>query len=87
MNNNRFSLLLAVLVIAVLAIASVSMASTPHSAAASRAYDQIELMRAARYQAAAAEQAYFDQRHGEWTAGVNEALALLQYRRGEWTGK
>lgn len=58
-------------------------------AAASSAggYDQVELVRAQRYIEAAAQQAYLDYRHGEWTAGVNPAAAYLDYRRGEWTGK
>ncbi len=51
------------------------------------AFDQVELMRAANYAAAAAQQAYLDQRRGEWTAGESAADAYLNYRRGEWTGK
>jgi flagellar basal body-associated protein FliL len=33
------------------------------------------------------QQAYLDQRIGEQTTGVNIALAYLDYRRGEWSGK
>lgn len=71
MPTNRFSLLVVISVITGLAILSMSMISSGHRAASntasSAAYDQVELVRAERYAAAAAQQAYLDYRHGEWT--------------------
>ncbi len=94
MTTNRFSLIVASSVIAVLAVLTISsMATSPRKPAVSSAYDQIDLQRAAQYHAAAAQQAYLDQRHGEQTVGENHILSdaayrrlvYLQFRRGEWT--
>ena len=70
MPTNRFSLIVALGAIAVLAILTVSMIAAPHTASATSSNDQIELVRAQRYAAAAAQQAYLDQRRGEWNAGI-----------------
>ena len=85
MTTNRFSILIALTVIAALAVLTVSMVTSPRKPAISRAYDQIELVRAERYQAAAAQQAYLDQRRGEWTAGNVVAIrpAGLPFRQAE----
>ncbi len=89
MTTNRFSMIVAVSAISVLAILTISMAASlrkPDTAgSASRAYDQIELDRVARYEAAAAQQAYVDQRRGEWTTGQAVAVphASLSFRQAE----
>ena len=86
MSINRFSLLIALTVIAALAVLTISMVTGPRHPSASREYDQVELDRAARYQAAAAQQAYLDQRRGEQATGhiYNAQQAFLTYREGEW---
>ncbi len=86
MTTNRFSILIALSVIAALAVLTASMATSPRNPVASRSYDQIELVRVQRYQEAAAQQAYLDQRRGEQTtaAYVDPQQAYLQYREGEW---
>ncbi len=85
MITNRFSILIALSVIAALAVLTVSMVTAPRTSAASRADDQIELIRAERYQAAAVQQAYLDQRRGEWTTGNVVAIqrAALPFRQAE----
>jgi hypothetical protein len=86
MATNRFSLIIAVTVIAALAVLTISMATAARPSSYSRAYDQVELIRAQRYAAAAAQQAYLDQRHGEQTTGhlVDAQQAYLSFREGEW---
>ncbi len=56
-----------------------------YSANADRSDEQIELQRAETYRAAAAQQAYLDQRRGEWTAGqaAVTAPAQLPFRQAE----
>ncbi len=85
MTTNRFSILIVLSVIAALAVLTVSMATSPRGPAASSADDQIELIRAERYQVAVAQQAYLDQRRGEWTAGNIVAIqpAALPFREAE----
>lgn len=85
MTTNRFSIIIALSVIAALAVLTVSMVAAPRHPVASRAYDQIELARVERYQAAAAQQAYLDQRRGEWTAGHLSPVhtAAFPFRQAE----
>ncbi len=85
MTTSRISILIVLSVIAALAVLTVSMVTSSRAPAASRAYDQIELIRAQRYEAAAAQQAYLDQRRGEWTAGNVVAIqpASLPFREAE----
>ncbi len=87
MATNRFSIIVVLGALAALALFTVSMATSPHNLTASRSYDQIELVRAERYAAAAAQQAYLDQRHGEQTTAkyIDPQQAYLAYREGEWT--
>ncbi len=84
--NRKFQIICAC-VIAAVAVLTMSMIPARRPAATANAYDAIELARAARYAAAAAQQAYLDQRHGEWTAGhtYDSQQAYLDYRQGEWT--
>ncbi len=89
MSTSRFSMIVAIGAISVLAVLTISMATSlgkPGVASSDlRAYDQIEVDRAARYEAAAAQQAYLDQRRGEWTAGqvVSVPQAKLSFRQAE----
>src|SRR5512142_3387634 len=87
MTTNRMSLIVALSVIAGLAVLTMSMLIPARHVLSSSAYDQIELIRAGRYAAAAAQQAYLDQRRGEWTAGkvYDARQAYLDFRHGEWT--
>ena len=86
MATNRLSIIIAVTVIAAVAMLTISMVPVSRPANHSTAYDQVELIRAQRYAAAAAQQAYLDQRHGEQTTGhvYNAQQAYLTYREGEW---
>ncbi len=89
MTANRFSMIVVAVVIAALAVLTISMATSPSrpvvSNSAVDSYSQIEIARAARYEAAAAQQAYMDQRRGEWTTGqaVSVAQAKLSFRQAE----
>ncbi len=84
--NRKFQIAFACVVAAV-ALLTMSMIPARHPAVSANAYDAIEQVRAARYAAAAAQQAYLDQRQGEWTAGhaYDAQQAYLSYRQGEWT--
>ncbi len=89
MTTNRYSLIIAAIVIAALAALTVSMARPPRSPAASSLssfYQPVEQVRGARSEAAAAQQAYLDQRQGEQTtaAYIDPQQAYLRYRQGEW---
>jgi hypothetical protein len=86
MTTNRFSIMIAVTIIAALAVLTISMVAAPRPSNSSTAYDQVELVRAQRYAAAAAQQAYLDQRHGEQTTGhvFDAQQAYLTFREGEW---
>ncbi len=84
--NRKFQIAFACVVAAV-ALLTISMIPARRPIAMASAYDAIEQMRAARYAPAAAQQAYLDQRHGEWTAGYayDPQQAYLSFRQGEWT--
>lgn len=89
MTTTRFSLIAALAIIAALAVLTVSMAITSRTPDVSNSivpsYDQLERERAANYQAAAAQQAYLDQRRGEWMAGQSLPVtgAKLSFRQAE----
>ncbi len=89
MATNRFSLIAALTIIAAFAALTVSMVTQPRRPAVadsiSSFYDQIEQVRADRYEAAAAQQAYADQRRGEWQAGQSETVqqASMAFRQAE----
>ncbi len=87
MLTNRKSQIAFACVLAALAVLTMSMIPAQHPIGSANSYDAIEQVRAARYAAAAAQQAYVDQRHGEWTAGhaYDPQQAYLAFRQGEWT--
>ncbi len=84
--NRKFQLAFA-FVLAALAILTLSSMAPSRHIASSDVSNDIEQIRAARYAAAAAQQAYLDYRRGEWTAGhaYNAQQAYLAYRQGEWS--
>jgi hypothetical protein len=86
MTTNRFSLIVALSVIAALAVLTISMMTAPRTASSTSSYDQIELLRAQRYHAAAAQQ--YDQ-IDLMRAERYKAAALQQayqaFRHGEQT--
>lgn len=89
MTTNRFSTIVATTAIAALAILTLSMVRLPGKSVVSNsklgAYDQVELVRAARYVEAAAKLAYLDQRRGEWMVGQAMPVtgAKLSFRQAE----
>ncbi len=91
MTANRFSMIVVAVVIAALAVLTISMATSPSKPIAANpgldSYTQIEMARVARYEAAAAEQAYLDQRHGEQTTAqyVDPQQVLQDFRYSEQT--
>ncbi len=88
MTANRFSMIVVAIVIAALAVLTISM--LPHQPLLTNSadsYSQIEKNRAARYEAAAAQQAYLDQRIGEQTTAqyVDPQQVLQDFRHSEQT--
>ncbi len=88
MTANRFPILIVAAVIAALAVLTLSM--VPHQLqpiSGVDSYAQIEMDRAARYEAAAAQQAYLDQRRGEQTTPqyVDPQQVLQDFRHSEQT--
>jgi hypothetical protein len=85
MATNRFSMIIVLSSIAVLAILSVSMLNVPHFATSTTVADRAELQRAASYRPAAAQQAYLNQREGEWKAGgsVDQSYDAIELLRAQ----
>jgi hypothetical protein len=94
MTLNRFSLTIVLLTVAVFAALALSTLTPTHGPAVDASYDQIELVRAQNYRAAATQQAYQEQRRydeiellrAESYQAAAARQAYLDQRRGEWIG-
>ena len=87
MPTNRFSVVVAVVVIAALALLTVSMIAAPRSSASGNSSAYLAQRQGEWVAGASAQQAYLDQRHEEQTTAhaVNGQQAYQEFRHSEQT--
>jgi hypothetical protein len=87
MTTNRFSVVVAVVVIAALALLTVSMIAAPRSSASGNSNAYLAQRQGEWAAGASAQQAYLDQRHEEQTTAhaVNGEQAYQEFRHSEQT--